>query len=63
MCYCFSLVEGLVDSSVAEVVAEVRGEKAPVPVVRDVTSVVDLGDEVLQGVPGNLLVLVQVPTQ
>lgn len=62
-CVRVSLEEGLVYSSLAEVVADVRAENTSVPVVRHVTSVVDPGYQVLQCIPGNLLVLVQVQTQ
>lgn len=63
MCVCVSLEEGLCDGLLAEVVVDVRDQDAAVPVVGHVTSVVDPSDEVLEGVPGNLLVLVQVEAQ
>lgn len=58
-----SLEEGLCDGLLAEEVIDVGDQDAAVPVVGHVTSVVDPGDEVLEGVPGNLLVLVQVEAQ
>lgn len=58
-----SLEEGLRDGILAEEVIDVGNQDAAVPVVGHVTSVVDPGDEVLESIPGNLLVLVQVEAQ
>lgn len=60
VCVSFSLEERLSDSSVTEVVVDVCGEQTSVPVIGDMTSIVDSSDKVLQCVPGNLLVFIQV---
>lgn len=58
-----SLEERLIDGSITEVVVDVCGEKTPVPVICDVTSIVDLSNKVLQSIPGNLFIVIQVKTQ
>lgn len=63
MCYIVLLEMRLVDGRVTEVAVDVGGEKASVPVVGDVTTVADVGDKVLESVPGNLLVFIQIQTE
>ena len=58
-----SLEEWRSDTVLAEVVANVGQQEAPVAVVGHVTSVVDASDEILDGVPRCVFVLVQVDVE
>lgn len=58
-----SPVGGGRESLVTEIVIDVGGQQAPIPVIRDVSTIVDPGDEVLECIPGRLLILVQVEAQ
>lgn len=63
VCVIVLLEERLVNDAVTEVVVDVCGEKTSVPVICDVTSIVNPGDEIPQCIPGNLLILIQVQPQ
>ena len=45
---------------ITEEVVDVGHEETPVPIVCHVTSVVDPGDEILEGVPWCILILIKV---
>ena len=60
---CNSLEECLGQSVVHEEVVDVCHQQTPIPVVSDVTTVVDASDKVLESVPRSFVIAVKVQTQ
>lgn len=61
--YTILLEEWLLYGGIAKVVIDIRAQKTSVPFICDVTSVADPGYKVLERVPGDLLVFIQVQVE
>ena len=57
------LVECLCECSITEVLIDVCNQKSPIPVISDVTAIVDPSDKILEGIPWCLVIFIQVDTQ
>ena len=60
---CNSLEECLGQSVVHEEVVDVCHQQTPIPVVSDMTTVVDAGDKVLESIPRSFIIAIKVQTQ
>lgn len=57
------LVERHTEDLVLEQIGDISHQQSSIPVIRDVATIADSRDQVFQGLPWGLLVLVQVNTQ
>lgn len=58
-----SLIKGRIDNSRTEIVVDVSGKQAAIPVIGHMTSIIDPSDEELQSIPRDLLILIQIKAQ